>query len=85
MYRGNARFRAARKDPLVEAPSDLVFVGRAMGLLSGIGKQLGSEVNLMTTLRPYLMSYMGSENEKPDNTTIPEDSVETATPELSRG
>jgi predicted unusual protein kinase regulating ubiquinone biosynthesis (AarF/ABC1/UbiB family) len=65
--------QAMRKDPLVEAPSDLVFVGRVMGLLSGIGKQLGSEVNLMKTLMPYLMSYMGGQNEKPDSATIPED------------
>lgn len=80
--------QAMRKDPLVEAPSDLVFVGRVMGLLSGIGKQLGSEVNLMTTLMPYLMSSMGSQNEKPDNATIPggsKDLVETSAPELSRG
>jgi predicted unusual protein kinase regulating ubiquinone biosynthesis (AarF/ABC1/UbiB family) len=62
-----------RKDPLVEAPSDLVFVGRVMGLLSGVGRQLGSEVNLMKTLMPYLMSYMGSQNEKPGSATIPED------------
>ena len=39
---------AMRKDPIVEAPSDLVLVGRVMGLLSGVGKQLGSEVNLFS-------------------------------------
>ena len=37
-----------RKDPIVEAPRDLVLVGRVMGLLSGVGKQLGSEVNLFS-------------------------------------
>jgi predicted unusual protein kinase regulating ubiquinone biosynthesis (AarF/ABC1/UbiB family) len=46
--------QALRKDPIVEAPSDLVLVGRVMGLLSGLGKQLGSEVNLFTTLLPFL-------------------------------
>jgi predicted unusual protein kinase regulating ubiquinone biosynthesis (AarF/ABC1/UbiB family) len=46
--------QALRKDPIVEAPGDLVLVGRVMGLLSGVGKQLGSEVNLFATLMPYL-------------------------------
>ena len=64
--------QAMRKDPVVEAPSDLVFVGRVMGLLSGLGKQLGSEVNLMTTLMPYLLSYMSPQKENPDSATIPE-------------
>ncbi len=51
--------QALRKDPLVEAPSDLVLVGRVMGLLSGLGKQLNSEVNLFTTLMPFLCSQTG--------------------------
>jgi len=49
---------AMRKDPIVEAPGDLVLVGRVMGLLSGLGKQLGSEVNLFTTLLPYLLGQV---------------------------
>jgi predicted unusual protein kinase regulating ubiquinone biosynthesis (AarF/ABC1/UbiB family) len=56
---------AMRKDPIVEAPSDLVLVGRVMGLLSGVGKQLGSEVNLLETLAPYLLS----QKQNPDSTT----------------
>ncbi len=56
---------AIRKDPIVEAPSDLVLVGRVMGLLSGVGKQLGSEVNLLETLAPYLLS----QKQNPDSTT----------------
>jgi len=56
---------AMRKDPIVEAPSDLVLVGRVMGLLSGVGKQLGSEVNLFSTLLPYLVA----ENKNPDSAT----------------
>ena len=63
--------QAMRKDPVVEAPSDLVFVGRVMGLLSGLGRQLGSEVDLMTTLMPYLLSYMNVQKENPDSSTIP--------------
>jgi len=57
--------QAMRKDPIVAAPSDLVLVGRVMGLLSGVGKQLGSEVNLLTTLMPYLVPP----NKNPDRVT----------------
>lgn len=57
--------QAMRKDPIVEAPGDLVLVGRVMGLLSGLGKQLGSEVNLLSTLMPYLVSPQ----ENPDSGT----------------
>jgi predicted unusual protein kinase regulating ubiquinone biosynthesis (AarF/ABC1/UbiB family) len=57
--------RALRKDPLIAAPGDLVLVGRVMGLLSGLGKQLGSEVNLLSTLLPYLVS----QNANPDSVT----------------
>jgi predicted unusual protein kinase regulating ubiquinone biosynthesis (AarF/ABC1/UbiB family) len=56
---------AMRKDPIVAAPGDLVLVGRVMGLLSGLGKQLGSEVNLFSTLLPYLVS----QNANPDSVT----------------
>ena len=46
--------RVMRADPLVEMPGDVLLVGRVLGLLSGIGKQLGSEVDLAATLLPYL-------------------------------
>jgi hypothetical protein len=36
-----------------------------MGLLSGLGKQLGSEVNLFSTLLPYLVP----QNANPDSVT----------------
>lgn len=61
----NEMSEAMRKDPIVEAPSDLVLVGRVMGLLSGVGKQLGSEVNLLETLTPYLLS----QKQNPDSAT----------------
>lgn len=35
-------------------PGDILLVGRVMGLLSGIGKQLGSEVDPAALLLPYL-------------------------------
>ncbi len=48
--------KAMRANPLVEVPGDILLVGRVMGLLSGIGKQLGSEVDPATLLLPYLAS-----------------------------
>jgi len=57
--------QAMRSDPIIAAPGDLVLVGRVMGLLSGLGKQLGSEVNLFATLLPYLVAH----NENPDSVT----------------
>jgi len=46
--------KAMRQNPLVEVPGDILLVGRVMGLLSGISKQLGSEVDPATLLLPYL-------------------------------
>jgi hypothetical protein len=43
-----------RANPLVEVPGDILLVGRVMGLLSGIGKQLGSEVDPTALLLPFL-------------------------------
>jgi predicted unusual protein kinase regulating ubiquinone biosynthesis (AarF/ABC1/UbiB family) len=43
-----------RANPLVSIPADVLLVGRVMGLLSGIGKQLGTDVDLGATLLPYL-------------------------------
>jgi predicted unusual protein kinase regulating ubiquinone biosynthesis (AarF/ABC1/UbiB family) len=47
--------RVMRANPVVEVPGDVLLVGRVMGLLSGIGKQLGSPVDLGATLLPYLV------------------------------
>jgi predicted unusual protein kinase regulating ubiquinone biosynthesis (AarF/ABC1/UbiB family) len=46
--------RIMRANPVVQIPGDVLLVGRVMGLLSGIGKQLGTDVNLGATLLPYL-------------------------------
>ena len=43
-----------RANPIVEAPSDLLLVVRVMGLLSGIGKQLDSQVDPMGVILPFL-------------------------------
>ena len=44
-----------RANPVVQVPGDVLLVGRVMGLLSGIGKQLGADVDLGATLVPYLI------------------------------
>jgi predicted unusual protein kinase regulating ubiquinone biosynthesis (AarF/ABC1/UbiB family) len=46
--------RIVRRNPIVHIPSDILLVGRVMGLLSGIGKQLGSEVDVGAVLLRYL-------------------------------
>jgi predicted unusual protein kinase regulating ubiquinone biosynthesis (AarF/ABC1/UbiB family) len=45
---------ALRRNPLVHIPGDILLVGRVMGILSGVGKQLGSEVDPAAVLLPYL-------------------------------
>ncbi|GIW44891.1 MAG: hypothetical protein KatS3mg077_2173 [Candidatus Binatia bacterium] len=44
-----------RENPIVEAPSDILLVLRVMGLLSGIGKQLDAEVDLLPVMLPHLV------------------------------
>jgi predicted unusual protein kinase regulating ubiquinone biosynthesis (AarF/ABC1/UbiB family) len=46
--------KAMKQNPLVEVPGDILLVGRVMGLLSGVSKQLGSEVDPTALLLPYL-------------------------------
>ncbi|HJQ83254.1 MAG TPA: AarF/UbiB family protein [Candidatus Binatia bacterium] len=48
--------RVMRANPVVQVPGDVLLVGRVMGLLSGIGKQLGTDVDIGATLLPYLAS-----------------------------
>jgi len=46
--------RAMKANPLVEIPGDILLVGRVMGILSGVGKQLGSDVDPAALLMPFL-------------------------------
>jgi predicted unusual protein kinase regulating ubiquinone biosynthesis (AarF/ABC1/UbiB family) len=50
--------RIMRANPVVELPGDILLVGRVLGLLSGISKQLGSEVDVGALLAPYLARVM---------------------------
>ncbi|MGH7934396.1 MAG: hypothetical protein ACREQN_14720, partial [Candidatus Binataceae bacterium] len=53
--------RALRANPIVEVPADVLLVNRVMGLLSGIGKTLDSQVNLFATLMPYAQRLMAAQ------------------------
>ncbi len=51
----NARLgRVLRANPLVQVPGDVILIARVMGLLSGLGKMLDSETDLLEALMPYL-------------------------------
>jgi ubiquinone biosynthesis protein len=54
--------RKLRANPIVEVPADVLLVNRVMGLLSGIGKTLDSQVNLFSTLMPYANQLMAQQN-----------------------
>ncbi|MGH7814938.1 MAG: ABC1 kinase family protein [Candidatus Binataceae bacterium] len=45
--------RVMRENPIVEVPADVLLVGRMLGLLSGLGKTLDSQVDLLATILPY--------------------------------
>lgn len=42
-----------RANPLVRIPHHLVLVGRTLGLLSGLGKELGARVDLLKVAAPW--------------------------------
>ena len=46
--------RVLRANPLVQVPGDVILIARVMGLLSGIGRTLDSETDILESLIPYL-------------------------------
>jgi aarF domain-containing kinase len=42
--------RLLRENPIVRVPGEFLYIGRVMGLLVGVGTQLGSRVNLLDVL-----------------------------------
>ena len=42
-----------RANPLVRIPHHLVLVGRTLGLLSGLSKELGARVDLLKVAAPW--------------------------------
>ncbi|HXR24407.1 MAG TPA: AarF/UbiB family protein [Candidatus Binataceae bacterium] len=54
--------RTLRANPIVEVPADVLLVNRVMGMLSGLGKTLDSQVNLFATLMPYAQDLMAAQD-----------------------
>lgn len=50
--------RVMKANPVVELPGDVLLIGRVLGLLSGVSKQLGSEVDVASLLMPYVGRIM---------------------------
>ena len=48
--------RLFRENPIVRVPGEFLYIGRVMGLLGGLGAQLGSQVNLLEVLGAELPS-----------------------------
>jgi len=53
--------RTLRANPIVEVPADVLLINRVMGMLSGLGKTLDSQVNLFATLMPYAQDLMAAQ------------------------
>ena len=53
--------RILRANPLVDVPGDVILIARVMGLLSGIGRTLNSETDLLASIEPYLQPEAPSE------------------------
>ena len=49
-----------RENPIVTVPSHFVLLGRALSLISGIGRALGSRVDLAETILPYALGTRGA-------------------------
>lgn len=62
--------RTLRANPIVEVPADVLLVNRVMGLMSGLGKTLDSQVNLFSTLMPYTEALMAAQA-APASTAMP--------------
>jgi predicted unusual protein kinase regulating ubiquinone biosynthesis (AarF/ABC1/UbiB family) len=51
--------RLFRENPVVRVPGEFLLIGRVMGLLSGLGAQLGSQVNLLDVLGDHVAAAPG--------------------------
>ncbi len=49
-----------RRNPIVRIPSHVVLIGRVMGLLSGVSKSLGSRIDLLPVVLPWVMGMKRS-------------------------
>ena len=49
-----------------QLPVDLIFVMRALSTFEGVGRMLDPEFNLVSVTKPYLISFMASNNQTPN-------------------
>jgi len=53
---GNQIQDIVRRNPIIRIPSHLVLVGRVLGLLSGVSRSFGAELNLLAIVLPYAVA-----------------------------
>ncbi len=54
--------RIFRENPVVRIPGEFLYLGRVMGLLAGLGVQLGSQVNLLEIIGSQLPATGSTSN-----------------------
>ncbi len=51
---GDDLVRLIREDPIVRVPSHIIFVGRVLGLISGLGRMLDAKLDMIKTTLPFV-------------------------------
>jgi predicted unusual protein kinase regulating ubiquinone biosynthesis (AarF/ABC1/UbiB family) len=60
-----------RENPIVSIPAHLVFLGRVLGLLSGVNRSLDSRLDLAGVIIPYVMNTARPESNRASETGKP--------------
>ncbi|MBK16766.1 MAG: kinase [Prochlorococcus sp. SP3034] len=50
-----------------QLPVDLIFIMRALSTFEGVGRMLDPDFNLVSVTKPYLISFMNSNNQSPND------------------
>ncbi len=54
--------RMIRENPIVRVPSHVVFLGRVVALLSGLGRSLEARIDMVQTILPYVLRSAARHN-----------------------
>ena len=57
--------RLVRENPIVRIPTHVVLIGRVLGLLSGLGRTLDAQVDMLHTVLPYALGVKRSAADAP--------------------
>ncbi len=57
-----------REYPIVRIPAHLVFIGRVLGLLSGVNRSLESRLDLARVIIPCVLNTARTESNRPSET-----------------